>query len=73
LRVPAAIDRAVRFVLGRDRLFLNSTSDATLLPVVLEAAQSARVGDVPTDDELLSDIADQGITPLFDRGDLAAI
>jgi len=28
---------------------------------------------VPTDDELLSDIAHQGITPLFDRGDLAAI
>jgi aryl-alcohol dehydrogenase-like predicted oxidoreductase len=73
LRDPAAIDRAVRFVLGRDRLFLNSTSDATLLPAVLEAAQAARVGDVPTDDELLSDMSDHGITPLFDRGDLAAI
>jgi len=43
------------------------------LPAVLEAAQAARVGDVPTDDELLSDMSDHGITPLFDRGDLAAI
>lgn len=73
LRDSAAIDRAVRFVLGRDGLFLNSTSDATLLPEVLHAAQGAEVGDVPSDDELRDDSEAWGITPLFDRGDLAAI
>lgn len=73
LRDSGAIDRAVRFVLGRDGLFLNSTSDATLLPDVLHAAQGAEVGDVPSDDELRDDSEAWGITPLFDRGDLAAI
>ena len=64
---PAAIGRAVRFVLSNPQMFLNTTSDARLLPAVVEAA----VGDLarPTDDEMRADIADEGITPLFD-GDL---
>ncbi|MFM7746187.1 MAG: aldo/keto reductase [Actinomycetota bacterium] len=68
---PDAIARAVRFVLSRDRLFLNSTSDARLLPLVLAAAE----GDLspPTDDELVADEATHGITPLFDGGALERI
>ena len=64
---PAAIGRAVRFVLSNPQMFLNTTSDARLLPSVVEAA----VGDLtrPTDDEMRADIAHEGITPLFD-GDL---
>ena len=60
----AAIGRAVRFVLSNPQMFLNTTSDAGLLPLVVEAA----VGDLdgPTDDEMRADIAAEGITPLFD-------
>jgi aryl-alcohol dehydrogenase-like predicted oxidoreductase len=68
---PAAIARAVRFVLGRPQLFLNTTSDARLLPAVVEAAR----GDLapPTDAELRADVAEHGITPLFDGGALERI
>ena len=33
-----AIRRAVHYVLARPGIFLNTSSDATLLPIVLEAA-----------------------------------
>ncbi len=61
---PAAIGRAVRYVLSNTQLFLNSTSDASLLPIVLEAA----AGDLttPSADELRADIDTFGITSLFD-------
>jgi aryl-alcohol dehydrogenase-like predicted oxidoreductase len=66
-----AIGRAVRNVLSREQLFLNSTSDANLLPVVLEAA----AGDLtaPSVDELDADVADFGMTPLFDGSELELI
>ena len=68
---PAAIGRAVRFVLSNPQMFLNTTSDARLLPSVVEAA----AGDLtrPTDDEMRADIADHGITPLFDGAALERI
>ena len=68
-----AIERAVRFVLGRPGLFLNSTSDATLLPEVLRAAAGVRVGDVPSAKAMDRDVDAFGITPLFDRGELEVI
>jgi aryl-alcohol dehydrogenase-like predicted oxidoreductase len=64
LEDAAAIGRAVRWVLGHDGLFLNSSSDARVLPTVLEAA--AGPGPVPSDAELLADVAAEGIEPLFD-------
>lgn len=68
---PAAIGRAVRFVLSDPRLFLNTTSDATLLPFVLDAA----AGDLsrPTDAELAADVEAEGIAPLFDGAALERI
>ena len=68
---PAAIGRAVRFVLSNPQLFLNTTSDARLFPMVVEAAS----GDLsrPTDDEMRADVDEQGITPLFDGGALERI
>ena len=68
---PAAIARAVRFVLSDQRLFLNTTSDATLLPHVLEAA----AGDLarPTEAELAADVEAEAITPLFDGAALERI
>jgi aryl-alcohol dehydrogenase-like predicted oxidoreductase len=71
LRDADAIGRAVRFVLGRPSLFLNSSSDATLLRPTLEAA--ARGGAVPSDAELAADVAAHGIRALFDGGDLERI
>lgn len=73
LRDAGAIDRAVRYVLGRDGVFLNTTSDASLLPLVLEAAGRARVGDVPGDAEMAADAEAFGVTPLFDGGVLERI
>ena len=60
----AALSRAVRFVLSRPQLFLNSTSDARLLPLVLAAA----AGDLaaPNESEMQEDEVELGITPLFD-------
>jgi hypothetical protein len=59
-------------VLGHDRLFLNTTSDARLLPMVIDAA----AGDdltIPGDDEMRADIEREGITALFDDDQPVAI
>jgi aryl-alcohol dehydrogenase-like predicted oxidoreductase len=61
---PAAIARAVRFVLAHPQMFLNTTSDARLLAPIVDAA----TGDLsaPSDDEMRADVVAEGITPLFD-------
>ena len=66
-----AIQRSVRYVLSQPDLFLNTTSDATLLPFILEAAQ----GDLtrPLDEEMNRDIAEFGVAPLFDGAALDRI
>jgi aryl-alcohol dehydrogenase-like predicted oxidoreductase len=63
---PGAIRRAVHFVLARPGLFLNSSSDATLLPHILDAAAVPAV--VPPAAELAADVARFGMEPLFVRG-----
>ncbi len=68
---PAAISRAVRYVLGTDDLFLNTTSDARLLPAILAAANGSLV--TPGDEEMDADIDHFGITPLFDGAALERI
>lgn len=68
---PAAIGRAVRWVLGHDHVFLNTSSDAHLLSATLAAA--ADPSPVPADAELEADIAAHGIRPLFDGGALERI
>ena len=68
---PEAITRAVRYVLGRPGLFLNTTSDARLLPVILSAAAGPL--DLPVDDEMDADRVAQAITPLFDGAELERI
>ncbi len=71
---PAAIERAVRFVLNEDDLFLNTTSDARLHRLVYDAAESwARNPGVPTADELAADTESFGIVPLFDGRELEVI
>jgi aryl-alcohol dehydrogenase-like predicted oxidoreductase len=66
LTEPDAIRRAVHFVLARPGLFLNSSSDATLLRGVLEAA-SERIAP-PAARALEEDVARLGMAPLFVRG-----
>ena len=66
LRDPEALKRAVRFVLTRPGLFLNTSSDATLLRQTLEAAETYRVASplaTPQDDIVLHQME-----PLFVRG-----
>lgn len=68
---PDAIDRAVRWVLGHAQVFLNTSSDARLLPTILAAAGSS--GQKPSDEEMLADVRAQGIEPLFDGAALERI
>ena len=65
LRDPEAIRRAVHFVLARPGLFLNTSSDATLLRTTLEAASEAVTA--PPDEAMRGDTEGLGITPLFVR------
>jgi len=65
LRDPAAIRRAVHFVLARPGLFLDTSSDATLLRTTLEAASEAI--EAPGDDRMRADTEAHGVTPLFVR------
>ncbi len=65
LRDADAVRRAVHFVLARPGLFLNSSSDTTLLPTILAAA--SEVAQAPSDSALADDAARFGIEPLFVR------
>ncbi|MFM7756779.1 MAG: aldo/keto reductase [Actinomycetota bacterium] len=60
----AAIDRAVRYVLSHDDVFLNTSSDATLLATILSAAAGELT--CPSDDELAEDRRIYDMVPLFD-------
>ncbi len=66
LKEPEALRRAVRFALGRPELFLVTSSDATLLRPILEAAAEAKAPPLPR--ELETDAARLAIEPLFVRG-----
>ena len=62
--VDAAI--AVAFVLARPGLFLNTSSDATLLRTILEAANEP--AEAPPPASLEADVARQAMQPLFVPG-----
>ena len=66
-----AIGRAVRWVLSKDQLFLNTSSDATLLQAALDAA--AAPSPAPSEAELQDDVEVHGIRPLFDGAALERI
>jgi aryl-alcohol dehydrogenase-like predicted oxidoreductase len=68
---PDAIGRAVRYVLSEPDLFLNTTSDAKLLPAVLDAAEGSLAP--PSNQELEVDAETFGITALFDGAALERI
>ena len=66
LRDREAIRRAVHFVLARPGLFLNSSSDATVLRPILDAANE--VAALPSPAALQADVARFAMEPLFVRG-----
>jgi aryl-alcohol dehydrogenase-like predicted oxidoreductase len=66
LRDPDAIRRGVHFVLARPDLFLNSSSDATLLDHILTAASETPTP--PAEAALTADVARYAMEPLFVRG-----
>jgi aryl-alcohol dehydrogenase-like predicted oxidoreductase len=66
LRDHDAIRRAVHFVLSRPGLFLNTSSDATLLRDTLDAA--AEAARQPAHGELEADVARYAMEPLFVPG-----
>lgn len=66
-----ALARSVRWVLANPQLFLNTSSDARLLPTILAAAASTE--PAPSDEDLRADVAAEGIVPLFDGGALERI
>ncbi|MBM4206164.1 MAG: aldo/keto reductase [Gammaproteobacteria bacterium] len=65
LKDADAIRRAVHFVLSRPGLFLNSSSDATLLPAIIAAAEGAI--EAPDPVALETDAVTLGVEPLFVR------
>ena len=68
---PAAVARAVRYVLQRPQIFLVTSSDARMLRPALEAAAAA--SPPPTDAEMEDDVASLDMAALFDGGALERI
>lgn len=70
-----ALDRAVAWVLANPQVFLNTSSDARLLPAIIAAAERATAPGAtpPSDDALRADVADNAMEPLFDGSELERI
>ncbi len=60
---PADIDLAVHWVLGQPQAFLNTVGDASLLPLVLDAAE--RFSERPPDGAMDELVERRSLTPLF--------
>lgn len=60
---PRDIDLAVRWVLGRPGVFLNTAGDLSLLPAVFEAA--SRGAGRPSESEVDALVERRGMAPLF--------
>ena len=66
-----AIGRAVQWVLADERVFLNTSSDARLMELALSAAAGQLTR--PGDDVMATDVAAEGMTPIFDGAALERI
>ncbi|MFW9880508.1 MAG: aldo/keto reductase [Candidatus Thorarchaeota archaeon] len=58
------IDRAVHWVLKREGIFLNTSSDIHLLPKILDAASRFEIK--PTNEEMQEKATQLGMKPIFD-------
>ena len=69
IREYDALARAVHWVLRRPGIFLNSSSDATLLPLIIKAAEEFDAGNVgDLESNVAADVSAQELEPLFERG-----
>jgi aryl-alcohol dehydrogenase-like predicted oxidoreductase len=66
IRNTEPLQRAVHYVLSRPGFFLNTSSDATLLPAMLEAA--SKPIQTPSTAAMQQDQREEGVEPLFVRG-----
>ena len=66
LRERDALHRAVHFVLSRPGLFLNTSSDTTILREILDAA--SQTPEAPARSEMEADVAHFAMEPLFVPG-----
>ncbi|MFW9867439.1 MAG: aldo/keto reductase [Candidatus Thorarchaeota archaeon] len=62
------IDLAVHWVLKRDGVFLNTSSDIHLLPHIFDAAN--RFNDAPSDNEMQAKSSQLEMKPIFDGRDM---
>lgn len=63
LNTQEDIDLAVNYVLGDPRVFLNTSGDIHLLPMILDAA--TRLTERPTDEAMRALVTRRQMTPLF--------
>lgn len=70
VREPDALTRVVHWVLSHPTVFLNTSSDTTILPAILQAAGEFEEGTKTTDIEtmLKTDVSQLEMEPLFIRG-----
>jgi aryl-alcohol dehydrogenase-like predicted oxidoreductase len=73
VRDPEALARAVRWALARPGVFVNTSSDATLLELTLAAADDASPSGPDVDAAVAADVARLGVEPLFVRGESDSI
>ena len=74
IKEPEAIERAINWALHEPGVFVNTSSDATLLRIALEAASHFEAGDVDAiNSALAADVAALGIEPIFVPGGLDQI
>jgi aryl-alcohol dehydrogenase-like predicted oxidoreductase len=66
LRDEAALTRAVHWALAREGVFVNTSSDLSLLPTMLRAG--ARFEGAPEEAQMCADEGRLAISPLFVRG-----
>jgi aryl-alcohol dehydrogenase-like predicted oxidoreductase len=62
------IDRAVYWVLKREGIFLNTSSDIHILPKIIDAANRFEIG--PREEEMLEKSTQLGMKPIFDGRNL---
>jgi len=75
LREAGAIERAMRYVLAEEDLFLNTSSDTRLMSEMLAAAEAIFTSEIhaPDAEELAADAAAFDMAPLFDGAELERI
>lgn len=66
---PAVLHRTIHWVLSHPRLFLNSSSDSTLLPLILKAAAEFNTGQSEIEGkQMAADARQLEMAPIFAEG-----